>query len=146
MSNSSKTDWSRIDAMTDEDIDISDIPPLDEDFFARATLQIPSSTTATLAIEAFVVQMPPVSHPFQKGLLVVLMNYNDHAPPHVHVKYQNDYGSYRIEIKSRQWMRPGKQLPPKLKRLIEAWVEVHEEALLEQWHRAMNNEPIEIVG
>ncbi|MBW4461275.1 MAG: DUF4160 domain-containing protein [Nodosilinea sp. WJT8-NPBG4] len=33
--------------------------------------------------------MPPVSHPFQKGLLVVLMNYNDHAPPHVHVKYQN---------------------------------------------------------
>jgi hypothetical protein len=39
-----------------------------------------------------------------------------------------------------------KALPPKLKRLIEAWVEVHEEALLEQWRRAMNNEIIEIVG
>jgi len=62
---------------------------------------------------------------------------NDHAPPHVHIKYQNDYGSYRIEIQSRQWMQPGKSLPPKLKRLIEAWVEAHEEALLEQWQRAM---------
>jgi hypothetical protein len=90
--------------------------------------------------------MPPVSHPFQKGLLVVLMNYNDHAPPHVHVKYQNDFRSYRIEIKSRRWMPPGKPLPPKLKRLIEAWVEAHEEALLEQWDRAMRNEPVEIVG
>lgn len=90
--------------------------------------------------------MPPVSHPFQKGLLVVLMNYNDHAPPHVYVKYQNDYGSYRIEIKSRRWMQPGKPLPPKLKQLIEAWVEAHEDALLEQWQRAMQNESVEIVG
>lgn len=90
--------------------------------------------------------MPLVSHPFSKGLLVVLMNYNDHAPPHVHIKYQNDYGSYRIEIQSRQWMQPGKPLPPKLKRLIEAWVEAHEEALLEQWQRAMRNEPVEILG
>ena len=24
--------------------------------------------------------MPPVSHPFKQGALVVLMNYNDHAP------------------------------------------------------------------
>jgi hypothetical protein len=90
--------------------------------------------------------MPLVSHPFSKGLLVVLMNYNDHAPPHVHIKYQNDYGSYRIEIQSRQWIQPGKPLPPKLKRLIEAWVEAHEQALLEQWQRAMRNEPVEIVG
>ena len=90
--------------------------------------------------------MPPVSHPFSKGLLVVLMNYNDHAPPHGHVKYQNDYSSYRIEIQSRNWMQPGKSLPPKFKHLIEAWVEAHEEALLEQWQRAMENQAVEIVG
>jgi hypothetical protein len=90
--------------------------------------------------------MPSVSHPFQKGLLAVLMHYNDPAPPHVYVKYQNDYGSYRIEIKSRQWMQPGKPLPLKLKQLIEAWVEAHEEALLEQWQRAVQNETVEIVG
>jgi Domain of unknown function (DUF4160) len=90
--------------------------------------------------------MPPVSHPFSKGLLIVLMNYNDHSPPHVHVKYQGDFGSYRITIKTCQWLPSDKALPPKLKRLIEVWVEVHEEALLEQWQRAMNNEVIEIVG
>ena len=90
--------------------------------------------------------MPPVSHPFSKGLLDVLMNYNDHAPPHVHVKYQGDVQSYRITIKTRQWLQSGKKLPAKLKRLIEAWVEVHEEALLQQWLRAMNNEVVEIVG
>ncbi|MBE9108637.1 DUF4160 domain-containing protein [Nodosilinea sp. LEGE 07298] len=43
-------------------------------------------------------------------------------------------------------MQPGKSLPPKLKRLIEAWVDAHEEALLEQWQRAMHGKPIEIVG
>ena len=33
MSNTSETDWARIDAMTDDDIDTSDIPPLADDFF-----------------------------------------------------------------------------------------------------------------
>ena len=74
------------------------------------------------------------------------MNYNDHAPPHVHVKYRGDYGSYRIEIRSKQWMLPGKQLPPKLRRLIEAWVDTNEAALIEQWQRAVQNQPVEIVG
>ena len=90
--------------------------------------------------------MPPVSHPFKKGLLIILMNYNDHAPPHVHVKYQGNFGNYRIEIKTRRWMKPGKELPSKLKKLVEVWVEVHETALLEQWQRAGDNKRIEIVG
>ncbi len=32
----SQTDWARVDAMTDEDIDFSDIPPITEEMFARA--------------------------------------------------------------------------------------------------------------
>jgi len=43
MNNTSKTDWARIDAMNDEDIDTSDIPPLSDDFFARAQLRMPKS-------------------------------------------------------------------------------------------------------
>ena len=35
---SSKTDWERIDAMRDEDIDYSDIPKMGPDFFANAIL------------------------------------------------------------------------------------------------------------
>ena len=34
--NISKTDWARIDAMIDEDIDTSDSPVLTEQFFSRA--------------------------------------------------------------------------------------------------------------
>ena len=39
MNNTSKTDWARIDAMHDKDIDTSDIPPLTEKFFAKAKLR-----------------------------------------------------------------------------------------------------------
>lgn len=90
--------------------------------------------------------MPPVSHPFKKGVLVVLMNYRDHAPPHVHVKYQNDVGSYRIEILSREWLKSERSLPPKLRNMVESWVEAHEQELLEQWDNAKNNRPVSIVG
>ncbi|MEG3974740.1 MULTISPECIES: BrnA antitoxin family protein [unclassified Microcoleus] len=43
MNNTSKTDWARIDAMSDEDIDTSDSPPLSEEFFTRAQLRMPQS-------------------------------------------------------------------------------------------------------
>ena len=40
--NTSQTDWERLEAMTDEEIDYSDIPPLTEEFFNNATLRIPA--------------------------------------------------------------------------------------------------------
>lgn len=43
MNNTSKTDWNRIDAMSDEEIDISDIPPLSDEFFEKAQLRMPKS-------------------------------------------------------------------------------------------------------
>ena len=45
MNNFSETNWERIDAMTEEDIDTSDIPPLDDSFFATAQLRMPRSST-----------------------------------------------------------------------------------------------------
>jgi uncharacterized protein (DUF4415 family) len=44
MNNTSRTDWARIDAMSDEDIDTSDIPPLSEEFFSKAQLRMPKSS------------------------------------------------------------------------------------------------------
>lgn len=43
MKKPSRTDWDRVDAMKDEEIDTSDIPPLDEAFFAEATLRMPQA-------------------------------------------------------------------------------------------------------
>ncbi len=36
--NTSRTNWAALEAMPDEEIDYSDIPPLTEDFFEKATL------------------------------------------------------------------------------------------------------------
>ena len=34
-SNTSRTDWAALEAMTDEEIDYSDIPPLNDEFFEK---------------------------------------------------------------------------------------------------------------
>jgi uncharacterized protein (DUF4415 family) len=53
MNKRSKTDWERLEAMMDEEIDTSDIPPLDEAFFARATRRGPHSRVAvTVSVDA----------------------------------------------------------------------------------------------
>ncbi len=50
--NTSQTDWARIDAMSDEDIDTSDIPPLSADFWAKAQLRTPKKViTASVQID-----------------------------------------------------------------------------------------------
>ena len=51
MSNTSRTDWYRIDAMTDDDIDTDDIPPLSNEFFAKAKLRLPSSSLKKVTID-----------------------------------------------------------------------------------------------
>jgi uncharacterized protein (DUF4415 family) len=51
--NISQTDWERISAMSDEAIDTSDIPPLSESFFERATLRRPTApASVTVTIDA----------------------------------------------------------------------------------------------
>jgi hypothetical protein len=37
-------------------------------------------------------------------------------------------------------------LPPKLRKLIEVWVEAHEEELLREWENARQGLPVKIVG
>lgn len=41
MNDSSETNWALIDSLTDETIDRSELPPLDESFFAKATWRMP---------------------------------------------------------------------------------------------------------
>jgi uncharacterized protein (DUF4415 family) len=38
-----KTDWKRLAAMSDEEIDYSEIPELDETFWAKAALRLPQT-------------------------------------------------------------------------------------------------------
>lgn len=41
MSNTSKTNWERVDALSEADIDTSDIPAQGEEFFARSHWRLP---------------------------------------------------------------------------------------------------------
>ncbi len=52
----SETNWTRVDAMTDEEIDTSDIPPLDETFFANAKLRVPEKVSVTVNVDADVLK------------------------------------------------------------------------------------------
>lgn len=47
----SETDWARIDAMKDEDIDYSDIPETDEQFWATAKLIQPAKKPVSLRLD-----------------------------------------------------------------------------------------------
>ncbi len=48
----SQTNWAKLETMTDEEIDTSDIPPLDEKFFANARLRMPRGKVAvTVSVE-----------------------------------------------------------------------------------------------
>jgi uncharacterized protein (DUF4415 family) len=53
MKKPSQTDWERIDKLTDEEIDTSDIPPLDDSFFAKARLRMPQPrVSVTVHVDA----------------------------------------------------------------------------------------------
>ncbi len=57
----SETDWARIDAMTDEDIDYSDIPPITEEMFARGMLRknfkpVPNKNQENLPIDCDIIE------------------------------------------------------------------------------------------
>lgn len=53
----SKTNWTRVDSLSDSDIDYSDIPELDKDFFKSATLVLPEpKTTMTIRLDQQVLE------------------------------------------------------------------------------------------
>ena len=51
MSKASATDWKRLSEMSDKDIDTSDIPELDDAFFANAEIKLPSKQPVTLRLD-----------------------------------------------------------------------------------------------
>ena len=51
MKRQSRTDWKRIDAMRDEDIDFSDIPKLGPDFFKNAIIWPGPKKQITLRVD-----------------------------------------------------------------------------------------------
>jgi uncharacterized protein (DUF4415 family) len=48
LNNTSRTNWEALESRSEENIDYSDIPPLTDEFFERATLRIPANQAQNL--------------------------------------------------------------------------------------------------
>ena len=75
----SLTNWEKIDNMTDEEIDTSDIPPLDEDFFANAEVRMPQKKiTVTMRVDPDVLDwFKSFGKGYQTRINAVLRSYMD---------------------------------------------------------------------
>ena len=51
MNKVSKTDWKKLSAMTDKDIDTSDVPELDARFFMNAEVRVPQKQPVTMRLD-----------------------------------------------------------------------------------------------
>ncbi|WP_066018747.1 BrnA antitoxin family protein [Endozoicomonas sp.] len=56
MKKTSGTDWQRLDTMNDDEIDTSDIPELDEEFFNQAELRLPVKKPVTIRLDSDVLE------------------------------------------------------------------------------------------
>ena len=73
--------------------------------------------------------------------LIVRMYYFDneqHNLPHIHVHYQSE--SAVIEIPTGRVLEG--ELPGKKMKLVDAWIEIHQEDLMADWQLALNGESV----
>jgi len=70
--------------------------------------------------------------------IIVAMFYNDHPPPHFHVRY----GGQRalVSIDSLTILRG--RLTPRVLGLVVEWAAAHQEELMRDWDRARREEPL----
>ena len=76
--------------------------------------------------------MPVVSMFFG---IIITMNTDDHTPPHIHARYQGHEAAFTFD----GTILAG-QLPRKQRKLVEAWVLLHDEELEANWELATNLE------
>lgn len=79
--------------------------------------------------------MPEISRFFG---IIIAMFYDDHAPPHFHVRYGEQKAI--IAIDTLTILRG--QLAPRAHGLVMEWAALHKEELLEDWTLAENQAPL----
>jgi hypothetical protein len=80
--------------------------------------------------------MPVISYFFG---IHIRMYHDDHNPPHFHAQYQG-YEAL-IEIESGKVLEG--RLPNRAVKIIREWVAENQEALLNNWDKAVSFEPLE---
>ena len=70
--------------------------------------------------------------------IVVSMNYNDHPPPHFHVRYAEQRAIVAIESP----MVLEGELSPRALGLVMEWAAMHRQELLDDWNLARQQQPL----
>ena len=78
--------------------------------------------------------MPVISRFFG---LVILMNYNDHDPPHFHARYEDQ--EILVEIQSGLVVG---RMSKRALRLVLEWADRYHDALMEDWQLAHERKPL----
>ena len=65
------------------------------------------------------------------------MFFNDHAPPHFHVEYQN----YQATISIQEGIVEGK-MPRRALELIFEWLKLHQVELMKNWDNIEHHQPL----
>lgn len=68
----------------------------------------------------------------------IVMYYNDHEPPHFHVRYADQKAVVSIETLN---IKEG-QLSPRVLGLVMEWASMHRIQLTENWNLARDHEPL----
>jgi len=73
------------------------------------------------------------------GIVIYLYFFDDekHKLPHIHAMFQGDEAVFSIE----DGLILAGTFPPKKVKLVQAWIEIHQEDLMANWRLAVNGEP-----
>ena len=82
--------------------------------------------------------MPTISMFYGIIVRMLFMDTKQHNLPHIHVEYQGMQAV--LEIPDGTLLEG--QLPSKKLRLLQAWIDIHEEELMADWTLAVNGEPV----
>ena len=74
--------------------------------------------------------------------ITVLMYFNDHPPPHFHVRYQG----FRARVLISNGEVVDGRLPPTAARLVKEWTALRRDALLRNWEAARSDGELERIG
>jgi len=83
--------------------------------------------------------MPEISRFFG---IIVAMYYNEHNPPHFHVRY----GDYKAEIDIRRLCVLAGKLPPRALGLVIEWATQHQDDLMEDWELARQDAELKAIA
>jgi hypothetical protein len=74
--------------------------------------------------------------------IAVRMFFNDHDPPHFHVRYQG----FRARIRISDGEVIDGRLPRRVARLVREWTALRQDALSRNWHAARSDGRLEYIA